>query len=175
MKKTIAIFTMTLVLITTTAFSQTTLKEHKAGHVFYVSLPDYMAKTVGLNSSSAIEFKNTIKDVAGFIIEDNKEELRLAEMNYTYISEFYEDFIKDFIKDEEKRTVSKPQSKKNGETNFMECDVSYYDKDSKIEIYYFVGIVETSAAYYKVLCWGTLENKDKFKPDFQKILYSLKD
>jgi hypothetical protein len=175
MKKTIAIFTTTLVLMTTTTFAQTTLKEYKAGHVFYVSLPDYMSKTTGLNTSATIQFKNTIKDVAGFIIEDNKEELRLAEISYTSLSEFYEDFIKDFVKDEDKRKVSKPQSKKVGETNFMECDVSYYDKDSKIEIYYFVGIVETSSAYYKILCWGTLENKDKFKADFQKILYSLKD
>lgn len=152
MKKTIAIFTTTLVLMTTTTFAQTTLKEYKAGHIFYVSLPDYMSKTTGLNTSATIQFKNTIKVVAGFIIEDNKEELRLAEISYTSLSEFYEDFIKDFVKDEDKRKVSKPQSKKVGKTNFMECDVSYYDKDSKIEIYYFVGIVETSSAYYKILC-----------------------
>jgi hypothetical protein len=38
-----------------------------------------------------------------------------------------------------------------------------------------VGIVETKTAYYKVLSWAAAENKDKFKADFQKILYSLKD
>lgn len=170
------IFTiLTTILISTMCFSQTTFKEEKAGHIFYVSLPDYMSKTVGLNTSATIQFKNTVKDIAGFIIEDNKEELRLAEMNYTSINEFHEDFIKDFLIDEDKRNVSKPQIKKIGETNFTECDVSYYDKDSKIEIYYFVGIAETSSAYYKLLCWGELENKDKFKADFQKILYSIKD
>ncbi len=163
------------ILINTMCFSQTAFKEEKAGHIFYVSLPDYMSKTVGLNTSAMIQFKNTIKDIAGFIIEDNKEELRLAEMNYSSINEFHEDFIKDFLIDEDKRKVSKPQIKKVGETNFMECDVSYYDKDADVEIYYFVGIVETQSAYYKLLCWGALENKEKFKTDFQKILYSLKD
>ena len=175
MRKKITLLTLTLFFTNILAFSQTSFKEQKVGHLFYVSLPEYMSKTVGLNTSASIQFKNTIKDVAGFIIEDNKEELKLAEMNYSSINEFYEDFIKDFLKDEDKRKVSKPQSKKIGETNFTECDVSYYDKDSKIEIYYFVGIVETSSAYYKLLCWGSLENKDKFKADFQKILYSLKD
>lgn len=166
---------LAMILITTMCFSQTTFKEQKVGHIFYVSIPDYMNKTIGLNSSATIQFKNTIKDVAGFIIEDNKEELKLVEMNYSSINEFYEDFIKDFLKNEDKRNISKPQIKKIGELNFIESDASYYDKDSKLEIYYFVGIAETSSDYYKVLCWGTLENKEKFKSDFQKILYSIKD
>jgi len=175
MKRIITIFTATLILLATNAYTQTTFKEFKAGHVFYVSLPDYMTKTTGLNSASTIQFKSTVKDVYGFIIEDDKDELKLAEMNYTSLNEFYEEFIKDFVKEEEKRTVSKSISKKIGETSFIESDVSYFDKDAKMDIYYFVGIVETPSAYYKVLCWASLENKDKFKADFQKIFYSLKD
>jgi len=30
-------------------------------------------------------------------------------------------------------------------------------------------VVETKSAFYKVLSWSALENKDKFKTDFQKI------
>lgn len=175
MKNTIAIFTTILVLTTSITLSQTTLKEYKVGHVFYVNLPDYMNKTTGLNNFATIQFNSKIKNVAGFIIEDSKEDLRLAAINYSSINEFYEDFIKDFLIDEDKRKVSNPQIKKIGRTNFMESDVSYYDKNSKVEIYYFVGIVETTTTFYKILCWGSLENKHKFEADFQKILYSLKD
>ena len=175
MKKTFAIFTMTMVLMTTTTFAQTQLIEYKAGHTFNISLPDYMSKTAGINSASAIQYKSTVKDVYGFIIFDTKEDLGLVEMKYSSTNEFYEDFIKDFLNDEDKRKVSKPLSQKNGDINFIECDVTYYDKDAKTEIYYLVGIVETKTAYYKVLSWAVAENKDKFKADFQKILYSLKD
>ena len=171
----IAILSSTLFFISSIGFSQTTFKDQKVGNIFYVNLPEYMNKTVGLNTSASLQFKNTIKDIAGFIIEDNKEDLKLAEMNYSSINEFYEDFIKDFVKDEEKRNVSKPLTKKIGESNFAVSDVSYYDKESKIEIYYFVGIAETSSTYYKVICWGKLEDKDKYKADFEKILYSLRD
>ncbi len=174
MKKTATVFVMMMAFLSMPVFSQTKVKEYKVGHIFNVSLPDYMNKTAGLNSAASIQFKNTIKDVAGFIIEDNKEELRLAEMTYGSITEFYDDFIKDFLKDEEKK-ISKPFSKKVGKTNFIETDVIYFEKESKIELYYFVGIVETPTAFYKILCWSTAENKDKFKSDFQKILYSLKD
>jgi predicted lysophospholipase L1 biosynthesis ABC-type transport system permease subunit len=82
--------------------AQTNMKELKVGHEFFVSLPDYMIKTSGLNSSSAVQFKSEVKDVYGFIIEDNKEEMALVDIVYTSIGEFYEDFIKDFLLDEKK-------------------------------------------------------------------------
>ena len=175
MKKKLTTLLIILTAITTTSHAQTTLKEYKAGHDFYVSLPDYMSKTTGLNSAATIQFKNSVKDIAGFIIEDNIEELALAQLSYSSINEFYEDFIKDFIKDEEKRKVSKPKTQQKGETNFIDCDVTYYDKESKIEIYYFVGIAETKSTYYKILCFGSIESKDKFKKDFESILLSLRD
>jgi hypothetical protein len=179
MKTTIArriqLLAAALCLLTMNAFSQTTLKEYKAGHIFYVSLPDYMKKTSGLNSSSTIQYKNTVKDVYGFIIEDNKEELELSEITYSSLTEFYDEFIGDFLKDEEKRVVSKPKTQVKGAINFIEADVTYYDKEAAMDIYYLVGIVETKSAYYKVLSWTSAANKDKFKADFQKILYSVRD
>lgn len=175
MRKNSILFVTTFLLFTCSIFAQTTLKEYKAGHVFNISLPDYMSKTSGLNNASAIQYKSTVKDVYGFVVFDTKEELSIIEMNYSSITEFYEDFIKDFLKDEKKRIVSNPLSQKKGEINFIESDVSYYDKDAKAEIYYLVGIVETKTSFYKVLSWSTLENKNKFKADFQKILYSIND
>ena len=155
--------------------AQTATKEHKAGHQFYVSLPEYMSKTTGLNSAAAIQFRNSVKDIAGFIIFDTKEELQIAEMTFSSINEFYENFIVDFLTSEKKRKVSEIESKSIGETNFVEVDASYYDKDLKTEIYYFVGIAETKNSFYKVLCFSSLASKDKFKADFQQILYSIKD
>lgn len=160
---------------TTTLFAQVPFKEYKVGHIVSVSLPDYMMKAGDLNSSSIIQYKNTVKDVYGFIIEDNKEEMLLSEITYSSIKEFYEDFIKDFLVDEEKRKVGAAQYQKKGEINFAEADVTYYDKDAKADIYYLVGIVETKTSFYKILSWCTVENKAKFKADFQKIIYSLKD
>lgn len=175
MKKIISRLTLILILATSNIFAQTTLKEYKIGHEVSVSLPDYMNRTIGLNDSSIIQYKSTVKDVYGFVIEDNKEELLLAEINYTSINDFCEDFAKGFLKDEKKRTISYPEYQKKGDINFAEFDATYYDKDAKTEIYYLVGIVETKTSFYKVLAYTSKENKDKFKTDFQKTLYSLKD
>ncbi|MBF7092836.1 hypothetical protein IUY40_14970 [Flavobacterium sp. ALJ2] len=162
-------------LMSTVTFAQSTMKEYKAGHTFNVSLPDYMKKTVDLNNSAAIQYKNEVKNIYGIVIFDIKEQLELLSMDYTSITDFYEDFIKDFLKDEEKRTVSNLKSTKKGDINFIESDASYFDKEINNSIYYHVGIVETKTAYYKVLSWSSLEDKDKYKADFQKILYSIKE
>ena len=174
MKKTFALIA-SLVLLTTITFAQTEFKQYKAGHTFDISLPSYMSKTGGINNAATIQYQSVVKDVYGFVILDTKEELSLIEMNFGSVNEFYEDFIKDFLKDEKKRKISKPIAQTKGNINFIEVDASYYDKDAKTEIFYLVGIVETSKAYYKVLSWSTVENKDKFKADFQQIMYSIKD
>lgn len=175
MKRLLLNLSLILAITTSCLSAQTALKEYKVGHVVNISLPDYMSKTMGLNGASLIQYKNTIKDVYGFVIEDTKEELALVEMNYSSINEFCEDFAKDFLKDEKKKNFSYPEYKKIGDINFAEFDASYYDKEAKGEIYYLVGIVETKTSYYKVISYTGLENKNKFKADFQKILYSLSD
>jgi hypothetical protein len=169
------IYTSVLLFFTTLALGQTAMKPHTVGHPVYVSLPDYMNRTIGLNDDAIFQYKSEVKDVYGYVIEDNKEELKLAEMNFTSITEFYDEFIKGFVEGEEKVTQSKPVSQKKGEINFIEADVSYYSKEAKTDIYYLIGIVETKTAFYKILNYCTLDNKAKFKADFQKILYSLKD
>lgn len=164
-----------LLFIFAGTIAQTTFKEQKVGHIFYVSLPDYMTKTTGQNDDAVIQFKNTIKDIAGFIIEDNKEEMLLADLKFTSVDEYYQNFIKDFLLKEKKRTVSEPSSKTIGDVKFISCDASYYDKELKSEIYYFVGLAETKDSFYKLLCYGGMECKEKYKADFEKILYSIKD
>ena len=57
----------------------------------------------------------------------------------------------------------------------MEFDATYSDSESKIGFYYLIGLVETEKSFYRIVSWTTSENKDKYKADFQKTLYSLID
>jgi len=166
---------LSIISISFFSHGQSSMKQHTVGHPIYVSIPEYMSRTIGLNEDAIFQYKSEVKDVYGYVIEDNKEELKLAELNYASLNEFYDEFIKGFIEGEEKVNVSKPIAQKKGDISFIEVDVSFYSKEAKTEIFYMIGIVETSKAYYKVLSYCTLENKAKFKADFQKIIYSLKD
>lgn len=175
MKKSISIYSAFLFLVFNTSFGQTTMKDFKIGHPFNISLPSYMTRTLGLNDVSVFEYKSTVKDVYGFVIEDNKEELALVDLNYSSINEFTEDFMSTFLKDQPSKKTSKPIFDKKGNINFAEFEASYFDEEGKIEIFYLVGIVETKTAFYKILSWSAASEKDKFKDDFKKIIYSLND
>ena len=150
-------------------------KNLKAGNIFSIDVPEYMSRTVGLNSAATLQFKNEVKDVYGFIIEDSKAELALAEKNFKSAGEFYEYFIKDFLVGEEKREIGKETTKSKNSIHYVESEASYYDSEYDIEIYYYLGIIETKNNFYKLICYTSRANKDQYKEDFRKILYSLKD
>jgi|TARA_R110000868_G_scaffold146339_1_gene367123 hypothetical protein len=154
--------------------SQTKFNQQKAGNIFEISVPDYMTRTIGLNDVATVQYKNNVKDIYTIVIEDSKEELKIADIFYSSLLEFQEEFEADFVKGEEKRTSTKPTLSTKNNINYIEYDVTYYDKELNIEVYYLVGIVETKTHFYKVLSWTNILNKEKFKSDFQKILYSVK-
>ncbi|MES2573512.1 MAG: BatD family protein [Bacteroidota bacterium] len=149
-------------------------KEYKAGHPFYISLPDYMSKSAKRNVNSAIEYNcKKVSNLYGFVFIDTKEDLELNKKNYASINKYYDNYIKDFLEDEEGKKISKPKSLKKGKINFIETDVISYDKESNQNFYYLVGIAESKTAFYTIVSFLPSKYKDKYKPDFQKILYSL--
>ena len=171
MKKALEILITILVLIPTKTFSQTGIREIQVGQMFNIKLPDYMSKTAGPSSEAAIQYGS--QDTRGYIICYEKEYLHLIELEFSSIKDFYNDFmLKEFFKDEKDKKISKPDFQKNGEVNFVESDVTISNGIDKT--YYLFGGIETKMAYYIVLSYTTAENKNKYKPDFQKILYSIK-
>ena len=167
-------FTSLVFLCMNLSFAQNDIKELKFGIPFTISVPNYMTRTIGLNSVACLQFKNSVKDVYGIIIEDSKEELTLAELNYASLTEFTEVFRKDFLKDEKSKVFTAFTQKKIGDVNFSEFDANYIDSENNTEIYYLVGLVETKSAFYKMLLWTSSPQKDIYKEDFRKILYSFK-
>lgn len=149
-------------------------KEYKAGHPFYISLPDYMSKSAKRNGYSAIEYNSKkVPSLYGFVFIDTKEDLELNKKNYASINTYYDNYIKDFLEDEEGKKISKPKTLKKGKINFIETDVISYDKESNQNFYYLVGIAESKTAFYTIVSYIPSKYKDKYKPDFQKILYSV--
>lgn len=176
MRKTIVTIVTIFFLITATAFSQTKLKKYKVGHNFFLSLPSYMSKTIDLNVNdlATFQFQNKLMNVSGYVLELEKEQFRLAKIDLASINIFFEKYIKDNHKEEANRQVSIPEFKKIDVNNFIEYDISY-STTNNAEVYYFVGAVESPTSYYAIICISNLANKDRFKPDFQKILYSFRE
>nr|WP_294896521.1 hypothetical protein [uncultured Pedobacter sp.] len=154
--------------------AQTLMDKYKVDN-FTVSLPYYMSKTGGLNNDAVLQFRNMVKDVSGYILTDEKTVKAIDDPANPDINQVYDQFIKVFLADKKERKIASPKISTNGTAKFISTDLTYLDDETMIYYYYFVGIVETKNAFYKVICTSSLDNKNLFKNDFQKIFYSLKD
>jgi hypothetical protein len=162
-------------IIIASAFAQTTFNTLKTGHTVSFSVPDYMSRTTGINDASFLQFKSIPKDVYTFMIEDSKEELSIAEMKFTSVMDFYEFFIKDFLISEKKRKVNTPVSFTKDDVNYVQTELTYYDKDSKFDIYYNITIAETVGYFYQILSYTSEENSINVKADLTALGSSLKE
>lgn len=163
-----------LVVFCKATTAQTMMDKYKVDD-FTVSLPYYMSKTGGLNNEAAIQFRNMVKDVSGYIVKEEKAVKEIDNAANPDINQFYDQFLKEFLIDKKERKIVAAKESTNGEAKFISTDLTYLDDETMIYYYYFVGIVETKNAFYKVICSSTLDTKNLFKSDFQKIFYSLKD
>jgi hypothetical protein len=176
MKNIKATLILTLLLTSSSIFSQTKLKEYQAGKIFTISIPDYLTKTVGYNDFATFQYENLDKSISGNIVVETKEELELGQKEYgASINDYYSAYAKELLPDAEARAFSKTQYKTIGEIKFAESDFSYYDGELKEDMYCLFGIVETKTSYFIVYSWCLAKDKTKYKSDFQKILYSIKD
>lgn len=168
-------FTLIILLIFCKATTAQTLMDKYKVEDFTVSLPDYMSKTGGLNNDAAIQFRNMVRDVSGYVVKEEKS-VKLFDDPANYdINQVYDQFIKEFLIDKKERKIASAMVSTNGNVKFMNTDLTFLDDETMIYYYYFIGIAETKNSFYKVICSSTLDTRNLFKSDFQKIFYSIKD
>ena len=174
MKKIFALIIPILIIFSIIQSSaQTKFVEHKIGHYYYIEIPDYMSKTLELNSSASCQYSNVNKQAYMIVIEDSKEDLDLVNSKFTSPIDFYEDFIKSFSKNKEDVKVTDPKNLIINGNKAVQSEMTA-NVDST-DIYYLVTVIETKTYFYKILCWTVPESKDALKNDFIKMSSTLKD
>ena len=160
------------ILLSSLCYSQG-FETKQGGHVYSLEVPNYLKKTYDLNDVATLEYKNLIKDVYLVVVEDEKEELKSVEMEFSNSNEFLEYFIKDYYIDAEKRELSETKEFNNNGNKFSQVELTFQDADG--EYFMLITIVETKTHFYKILNWTALKNKDKYYKDFIKTAKSLQD
>jgi hypothetical protein len=160
-----------ILLLSLSSFGQSKFNEKKIGHIYYVSVPDYMIETDQLNDVASLQFQNTIKEAYVIVIEDSKKSLTKAGMGFSGPREFYDGFAKDFFNAEDEIGNIK-DIKVNG-NDAVQVEVKR--KFNELDIIYLVTVIETQSHFYKMLSWTLAGNWDSLVDDFKKIAASLHD
>lgn len=145
----------------------------QGGHCYTMSIPDYLTKTFELNDVASLQYQNTLKEAYVIVIHDTKEELEQAGMKFVNAKDFLDNFTKDYLKDVENRKLGDATEFVSNNNGHAQVELSWKDEDN--EFFMLITVVETKIAFYKILTWTLLENKDKLKADFIEMAKSLKD
>lgn len=150
-------------------------KEYTAGNVFKIGLPIYLQKADDLNFKAPFCFRNNVTSVIGYVLLETKEDVILSGKKLYPLLSFHESTVKELGNDLKKKVVSPVNSTQENDINFAQTDLTYFDTETNEDYYCFIGSIETKTTLYNVIIKTPSKNKDKFKADFQKVLYSLKD
>jgi hypothetical protein len=153
------------------ASAQTKLVEKRIGHVYFLSVPNYMTVTKELNKSASLQYQNIMKEAYVIVIEDNKAELDSLGMRFTDPQDFYDGFITDFTADLENKKFTGTKRIKIGKNNAVQAEVSAIFNENPI--WYLITVVESPTHFYKIITWTLEENKDKLKRDYLKMVKSF--
>lgn len=160
------------------SFSQTKFVEQKAGHIIYMSLPEYMVKTSELNDVASMQYMNKAKEAYVVVIEDSKEDLEAGGTKYVGLKDFHDSVIESLKSEDPKAQESKPTEFQQNGNKFYQTDLNatLQTEDGKeIKVTYLVTYVESKTHYYQILCWTLASNYKNLVGDFKKIAETIRD
>ncbi len=145
--------------------------EKKIGHVYHVSIPDYMTKTYSLNEAATLQYLNAAKETYVIVIEDSKEQLLQAGIPFKDPVEFYDHFAQTFT--DETCQISPKQSLKINGNPAVQVEIT--KPFGAYNVHYLVTVIESGTHFYKMLAWTIEDYKDKYLLDFKRIASSLRE
>jgi len=160
-------------LLVIEGIGQTKFTDKVGGHVFTMSIPEYMVKTYELNDAASLQYQNTNKEAYVIVVEDAKDQLEILGIKFTDAKNFLDDFIKDYKVENENRSV-----KNNSQfvANGNNCaQVEFYWTEEGTNFFMLITAVESKTHYYKILAWTIAENSPALKTDFQTMAKSIRD
>lgn len=171
------IFTFFLLCYSIIGFSQAKFNEKKVGHIFHISVPDYMQKTTLLNDAAAVQYENSEKEIYMIVIEDSKEDLEISQVKFESLMEFHDSNIAALKTEENAAVESTPKQFESNGIKFVQSDLKVVLKDEKTttNVSYLVTYAESPTHYYQILCWSLTPDYKKYVEDFKKIAASIRD
>lgn len=160
------------------SFSQTKFVEQKAGHIIYMSVPDYMVKTSSLNDVASMQYMNKTKEAYVLVIEDEKGGLDVEGTKYANLKDFHDLVIESLKSEDANAQESKPTEFQQNGNKFYQTDltVTLRTEDGKdIKVTYLVTYVESKTHYYQILCWTLAGSYKDLVGDFKKIASTIRD
>lgn len=146
-------------------------QEQKVGHIYHVSIPDYMTKSYSLNNAASLQYLNAARETYVIVIEDSKEQLLEAGIPFTGPGDFYEHFESTFA--DKSSQISPRQNLKINGNQAIQVEIT--KPFGGYNVHYLVTVIESDTHFYKMLAWTIEDYKDRYLSDFKRIASSFRE
>lgn len=169
------LYSLLLIASASISYAQTSFKDVKVGHIYNISIPSNMYKTVELIDGASFQFMDTIQNAYGYVIEESKEDIKLSGSTILNAKGYFDFIMEDFLIDLKKRKIGLAKTQILNGNTYIQNECSYFDEEDQASYYYYVTIVETGTHYYCLICYTSEDSKDKLKDQFYKIGLTIKE
>ncbi len=146
--------------------------EKKVGHEFYISIPEYLEETRGLNDAAVFQYQHEVKQVYTMVIDDSKQNLASVGISFNSPEEYFRSVELFYLNEGDKPTDKIVSLTING-NNAVQAEL--IRPLEVVDLFYLITIIESKGYFYQVVSWTTAERKDDYKQDFIRIANSLKE
>lgn len=171
MKKLVTLLMIALVMAGCGA-KKTKFNEAKVAGKFTMQVPEYLAVATDLNKSASLQYSNPAEEVYMVVIDDSKEEMKAADVNYT-LQQYFDFAAKNLEGSVNNYKLSTPVSKKINGNSALVGEIT--GKFDKYEVYYKIATIESAKHFYQVLSWTMGDRKDKYAADMDTMIESVKE
>jgi len=163
---------MIALLIAGCGAKKTKFNEAKVAGKFTMQVPEYMAVATNLNKSASLQYSNPTEEVYMVVIDDSKEEMKAADVNYT-LQQYFDFAAKNLENSVNNYKLSSPVSKKINGNSALVGEIT--GKFDKYDVFYKIAAIESSKHFYQILSWTMGDKKDKYSADMDAMIESLKE
>lgn len=145
---------------------------------FEIQLPKSFFKLNKLNPEAALVYGNPLSELYAMVIEDSKQEMNEGEEEDVFEETSLEDYFELCLEmwSENHNTTNKLSDFEKITLNGLPA---YFGEKKAVidglDIYYIIAVVKGKNAFYQIYTWTLTDQKDKYKPEFVKIVQSFKE
>jgi len=164
---------ISLLIFAVSCTKETVFNTVKVNEKYTISIPDYLKPCTDLHKDASLQYQNTEKEIYIMVLDERKKMMADYDLDYD-LDLYYKNIASQaFIESIKDGKISIPGRQEIDGKKALVTDIT--GNINGTDVFYKMGIVETPYAFYQILAWTRMENKEKYLADMVKIIESFKE
>lgn len=154
------------------SWAEVEYKNHEISDLFNIELPSYLSETTDLNNEAEAQYQNALKNLCLIIRKNDWQELRRRRPEFV-LEDYYDVSIEQLKVNLERIDAPAPDSISLNGLSAFKGSLSGTFKGDRIQ--FDICTIAGKRYLYQLLIWSTIEDRDQYHSDIEKIIYSFEE